>query len=29
VTKIYVREGDSISEGDVLVDVARPKMTAL
>jgi biotin carboxyl carrier protein len=29
VTKIYVREGDSISEGDLLVDVARPKMTAL
>jgi pyruvate carboxylase len=29
VTKVYVREGDSISEGDLLVEVARPKMTAL
>jgi biotin carboxyl carrier protein len=29
VTRIYVRDGDSISEGDLLVDVARPKMTAL
>jgi biotin carboxyl carrier protein len=29
VSKVYVREGDSISEGDLLVDVARPKMTAL
>jgi len=29
VSRIYVREGDSISEGDMLVEVARPKMTAL
>jgi biotin carboxyl carrier protein len=29
VSRVYVREGDSISEGDLLVDVARPKMTAL
>jgi biotin carboxyl carrier protein len=29
VSKVYVREGDSISEGDLLVEVARPKMTAL
>jgi pyruvate carboxylase len=29
VSRIYVREGDSISEGDLLVEVARPKMTAL
>jgi biotin carboxyl carrier protein len=29
VAKIYVREGDSISEGDLLVEVARPKMTTL
>jgi biotin carboxyl carrier protein len=29
VTKIYVREGHSVGEGDLLVDVARPKMTAL
>jgi len=29
VAKVYVREGDSIGEGDLLVEVARPKMTAL
>jgi biotin carboxyl carrier protein len=29
VTKVYVREGHSVGEGDLLVDVARPKMTAL
>ena len=29
VSRVYVREGDSISEGDLLVEVARPKMTAL
>jgi biotin carboxyl carrier protein len=29
VSKIYVRDGDSISEGDLLVEVARPKMTTL
>jgi biotin carboxyl carrier protein len=29
VARIYVRQGDSISEGDLLVEVARPKMTAL
>ena len=29
VSKVYVREQDSINEGDVLVDVARPSMTSL
>ena len=29
VAKVYVREGDSIGEGDLLVEVARPKMTTL
>ena len=29
VAKIYVREQDSIAEGDLLVHVSRPKLTAL
>ncbi|MBL8140191.1 MAG: acetyl-CoA carboxylase biotin carboxyl carrier protein subunit, partial [Acidobacteria bacterium] len=29
VAKIYVREGDSIAEGDLLVHVSRPKLTSL
>ncbi len=29
VTKVYVREGDTIAEGDLLVDVSRPKLTTL
>jgi biotin carboxyl carrier protein len=29
VSRVFVREGDSIGEGDRLVEVARPKLTAL
>jgi biotin carboxyl carrier protein len=29
VSKIYVRNGDAVGEGDLLIDVARPKMTTL
>jgi biotin carboxyl carrier protein len=29
VTKVFVREGDNVGEGDLLVEVARPEMTTL
>jgi biotin carboxyl carrier protein len=29
VSRVHVRDGDSIGEGDRLVDLDRPKLTAL
>jgi len=29
VSKIFVREGDNVGEGDLLVEVARPHMTTM
>ncbi len=29
VTKVFVREGDNVGEGDLLVEIARPQMTTM
>jgi biotin carboxyl carrier protein len=29
VSKIHVREGDNVGEGDLLLEVARPQMAML
>jgi len=29
VSKVHVREGDNVGEGDLLVEVARPEMAML